>query len=56
MNTDGTVDSFQKISDTAGDFTATLDDGDFFGLSAASIGDLNGDGVIDLAVGAFPGR
>ncbi len=28
-----------------------LDDGDWFGISAASLGDLDGDGVTDLAVG-----
>ena len=49
---DGTVKSFQKISDTAGDFTATLDDDDGFGVSVADIGDINGDGITDLAVGA----
>ncbi len=47
------VASTQKISDTQGSFTATLDDGDFFGVSAALIGDLDGDTVPDLAVGAF---
>ncbi len=52
MQTDGTVKSFQKISDTAGSFTGTLDDGDLFGVSVAALGDLDGDGVIDLAVGA----
>jgi len=52
MNTDGTVSSHQKISDTAGGFTATLDDTDNFGSSVTSIGDLDGDGVSDLAVGA----
>jgi len=51
MNTDGTVKSFQKISDTAGDFTATLDDSDNFGTSVADIGDLSNDGIRDLAVG-----
>jgi hypothetical protein len=49
---DGTVDHFQKISDTEGNFTATLDDEDYVGSSIAKIGDLDGDGVTDLAVGA----
>ena len=52
MNNDGTVDSFQKISDTEGSFAGALDNSDNFGRSVASIGDLNGDGVTDLAVGA----
>ena len=52
LNSDGTVNSHQKISDTEGGFTGTLDDGDFFGQSVASLGDLDGDGVGDLAVGA----
>ena len=45
MNADGTVKSHQKISDTQGNFTGTLDDADYFGISVANIGDLNGDGV-----------
>jgi hypothetical protein len=52
LNSDGTVKSHQKISDTEGGFTGTLDDQDFFGESVASLGDLDGDGVGDLAVGA----
>jgi hypothetical protein len=52
LNTDGTVKSHQKISDTEGGFTGTLDDHDWFGASVASLGDLDGDGVGDLAVGA----
>ena len=52
LNTDGTVKSHQKISDTEGGFTGTLDDEDRFGTSVASLGDLDGDGVGDLAVGA----
>ncbi|MCA9024175.1 MAG: FG-GAP repeat protein [Planctomycetaceae bacterium] len=52
MNTDGTVKSHQKISDTAGGFTGSLDDGDYFGASVANTGDLDGDGISDLAVGA----
>jgi len=52
MNSDGTVKSEQKISDTEGGFDGVLSDRDFFGASVASIGDLNDDGVMDLAVGA----
>jgi len=54
LNTDGTVKSHQKISDTEGGFTGTLDNDDRFGWSAGSLGDLDGDGVGDLAVGAPP--
>ncbi|MCH8151057.1 MAG: FG-GAP repeat protein [Planctomycetes bacterium] len=52
LNTDGTVKSYQKISDTQGGFTGTLDTSDNFGRSVASLGDLDGDGVGDLVVGA----
>ncbi len=48
----GTVLSHQKISDTAGGFTGILGNGDNFG-TVASLGDLDGDGVGDLAVGAI---
>ena len=52
LNADGTVKSHQKISDTEGNFTAILDDADRFGKSVANLGDLDDDGVMDLAVGA----
>lgn len=52
LNSNGTVKAHQKISDTQGGFTGTLDDWDRFGISIASLGDLDGDGVTDLAVGA----
>ncbi|MCI0451540.1 MAG: FG-GAP-like repeat-containing protein, partial [Candidatus Latescibacteria bacterium] len=52
LNTNGTVKSKQKISSTQGGFAGALDDGDFFGAGLASIGDFDGDGVLDLAVGA----
>ena len=48
----GIVLSHQKISATKGGFTGELDDVDRFGVSVASLGDLNGDGIGDLAVGA----
>jgi hypothetical protein len=52
LDSDGTVKSEQKISDTAGDFTATFDGGDEFGYSVAGIGDVDGDTIEDIAVGA----
>ena len=52
MNQDGTVKSQQKIADGAGGFDGNLNDGDHFGSAVAGLGDLDGDGVTDLAVGA----
>jgi hypothetical protein len=52
LNSDGRVDTQQRIADRAGGFDGKLRDGDRFGSAIASIGDLNGDGVTDLAVGA----
>jgi hypothetical protein len=52
LNSNGTVDSYQKISDTAGGFMGTLE-GDGFGVNIASLDDLDGDGVDDLAVGEY---
>ncbi len=53
LNSDGTVQSHQKISDTQGNFTATLEFEDYFGCSVTNICDLNGDGIIDIAVGTY---
>ena len=47
-----TIESFQKISDIDGGFTGLLKNGDRFGRSADNIGDLDGDGVTDVAIGA----
>jgi len=52
MNTDGTVREFQKISSVTGRFEGVLDASDQFGRALGSIGDLDGDGVVDIAVGA----
>ena len=51
MNTDGSVDSTVEINDSTTN-GPTLADADNFGYSVANIGDLDGDEVDDLAVGA----
>jgi hypothetical protein len=52
LNADGTVKAAQRIGSLSGGFGGTLDAGDAFGCSAAFLGDLDGDGIGDLAVGA----
>ncbi len=52
LRADGTVRELTKIdSDTEGG--PTLDEDDVFGISVTSLGDLDGDGIVDLAVGAY---
>ena len=51
MNTDGTPKSSVEINSSTTN-GPTIDDEDRFGRSVENIGDLNGDGVNDLAVGA----
>jgi hypothetical protein len=52
LNRDGTVKAERKISQTEGNFRGTLQDFGFFALALAPLGDLDQDGIVDLAVGA----
>jgi hypothetical protein len=52
LDVNGTVKSEQKIAETVGGFGGILANDDRFGASVSSVGDLDGDGIVDLAVGA----
>ena len=52
LNTDGTVKASHKIAHGTGGF-GTLSDEDGFGVMLDDIGDVDDDGVVDLAVGAW---
>ena len=53
MNPNGTVKSYSKISDTQGGFTGGLDNGDKFGFEVNVLGDIDGNGVVDLITGCI---
>ncbi len=53
LQPDGTVLNHVKITQGEGGFSGVLDNNDFFGSSLASMGDIDGDGTWELAVGAF---
>jgi len=52
LNPNGTVKANAKLSATSGGFPGTLQGGDHFGVGVGAAGDIDGDGVPDLAVGA----
>ena len=52
LNEDGSIKSYAKISDTQGSFDAILDEEDHLGAEMDAIGDINNDGICDIAVGA----
>jgi hypothetical protein len=52
LASDGSVASETWIASGSGGFGASLDAGDFFGSALASLGDRDGDGLQELAVGA----
>ena len=52
MNTDGSIDSTVQINEATPN-GPTLSDNNYYGSSVAKLGDLNSDGVDEIAVGAY---
>ncbi|MCF8298287.1 MAG: FG-GAP-like repeat-containing protein [Saprospiraceae bacterium] len=52
LDTNKTVKSYSKISSTSGNFSSALANGNYFGIGVSGLGDLDNDGVPDIAVGA----
>jgi hypothetical protein len=52
LKRNGTIRKHQKISALQGSFTGIINENDNFGYSVTGLGDIDGDGIIDIAVGA----
>ncbi len=55
LNTDGSIKSTKTFNNTTPNITPvgmSIDSADYYGLSIADLGDINNDGVRDIAVGA----
>lgn len=52
LKKDGSVKGSQKITNSIGGFTGKINGGDLFGAGVAGLGDIDGDGIPDVAVGA----
>ena len=53
LDAGGAVKSQRKITEGLAGFVGPVGDGSFFGEGLSPLGDLNGDGSVDLAVGAW---
>lgn len=51
LNNDGTLKSVQEIAEGQGGFTDSFQTNAFFGHSVTNLGDMDGDGISDIAVG-----
>jgi len=56
LHSDGSVYWGREIATGLGDFEGDIGNATYFGASTAAIGDVDGDGVIDVAVGATMDR
>jgi len=53
LRPDGSVKDYRRIGASAGGFDEELAPNDSFGFSLETVGDLDGDGIAELAVGAY---